>query len=76
MGDPFEWQDCGQTSHAIPKSETRPPLPGDVRTLCGHSLTLSRDDFSRENRFWIRNCSTCLRAWSRYQEDQAKRAVR
>lgn len=74
MGDPFEWQDCGQQAHAILRSETRPPLPDDeIHTLCGRSLTLTRDDFSRENRYWIRGCRECMTAWSGYQESRLVR---
>lgn len=77
MGAPFEWQDCGEISHAINKSETRPPLPGDdVRTLCGLSLTLAREDFSRENRWWIRGCKRCMDGWASCQENQPVRMVR
>ena len=77
MGAPFEWQDCGEISHAMPKSETRPPLPDDVvRTLCGLTLTLRREDFSRENRYWIRSCKGCMDAWAGYQENQLARLAR
>jgi hypothetical protein len=71
MPAPFEWQDCGPTAHAIPKSATKPPLPGDdVRTLCGLTATLTREDFSRENRWWIPCCKPCTAAWSAYLERQ------
>lgn len=68
MSDPFEWQDCGETAHAIPISATYPPLPGDkVHTLCGQSPTLTREDFSRANRWWIKNCTDCMAAWRGHQ---------
>lgn len=68
MNDPFEWQECGLSSHAMPRSTTHRPLPGDdVRALCGQSFTLVRDDFRRDhpNRT---TCSQCIAAWRNYQE--------
>src|SRR2546425_1299364 len=74
VGAPFEWQDCGDLTHAITRSAVRPPLPGDqVRALCGSTLTLTREDFSRENRFWISTCKGCMDAWVGYQAARAAR---
>lgn len=65
---PFEWQECGPRSHAIPYSHDRRPLPGDeVRTLCGGTFTLVRDDFRRDHPN-LSTCSDCMHAWARVQE--------
>ena len=76
MIDPFEWQECGLSSHAIPLSPTHRLLPGDeVRALCGQSFTLVRDDFRRDhpNRT---TCSDCIIARRSYQDAACASATR
>lgn len=72
---PFEWQECGVSSHAIPKSHTHHPLPEDeVRALCGRSFVLVRDGFRRDHPNQT-TCSDCMYAWQSYQESTCANAI-
>lgn len=62
---PFRWQRVDEGLHAIP-SRPEQVFPGDaVKTLCGITTTLTRDDFTRRlaNGAPPPTCHTCTSEW-------------
>ena len=65
MDRKFQWQRAADGLHAIP-SRPEQVLPGDeIRTLCGISATLTREDFERRlpNGAPAPTCQRCTTAW-------------
>ncbi|MGQ0841745.1 zinc finger protein [Actinokineospora sp.] len=58
---PFEWQRGGERLHGIGYSIYRPCLGDELATLCGETITLTREDFRRHRR--VPTCVACGDQW-------------